>query len=85
VNPFFRSLIPTAAVLAALCVVASIGAGRSWGGIAAGAAGLATVAALVLGIVLASRRRAALAAGVFAGMGLGVLGLMVTCFANMFA
>jgi hypothetical protein len=85
VNPFFRSFIPTAAVLATLCVVASTGAGRSWGGIAAGAAGLGTVAALVIGIVLASRRRAALAAGVFAGMGLGVLGLVVTCFANLYA
>lgn len=86
-RPFLKGFLITAIPLAALFGVASGGwiARWSWDGLAtlAAAATILTATAFVAGIVLAVMRRTELAAGVFAGMGVGVLGGVVTCFASI--
>ena len=86
-RPFRKAFLVTAVPIAILFGVASGGwmTGWDWTGLDAMfqvGIGL-TVAAGFAGFVLAIMRRYELAAGVFAGMGVGFLGLAVTCFAAL--
>ncbi len=82
-----KALLLTAIPLIVLFGSASGGLVARWSwdgvGVLAGIASILTAAALLAGIVLAIMRRTQLAAGVFTGMGIGVLGAVVTCFASL--
>lgn len=86
-RPFLKGFLLTAIPLAVVLGVASGGAlaGADWDGfgVLTAVGGALTFIVLVAGIALAAHRERELAAGFFAGMGVGVLGLAVTCFASL--
>jgi hypothetical protein len=84
-RPFLKGFLLTAVPLGVVLGVASGGAvaNTSWYGVLFAVGGALTFVALVAGIALAIHREREMAAGFFAGMGVGVLGLVVTCFASL--
>ncbi len=85
-GPFRKALAATAIPVVALGVIGSAGLalGASWlmGGVLT-ISSVGLFAAFVVAIVFAIRGKRQTAAGILAGIGIGIVALGATCFANM--
>jgi hypothetical protein len=78
-SSFWKALIATAVPITAVSITAMIVHSAS-GALLLAVLGLC-LAAIVAGVVFAVTNRARIAAGVFAGLGIGLLAAVTSCFA----